>query len=208
MNRWFLWALKFPPNSKPQRDNGWSIYKDCLLKSCNEIQTLLNWVPLTWTRNPQPELCIRITWALINKNIFKGCMLSRLSHVWLFATLWTNPLGSSVLGFSRKEYWSVFLCPPPGDPPEPGIEPESLMSLALAGRFFNTSTTWEAPRNVNVNYWHKQMQSPLGILGGLVLGPHGCSSPFHNIVEYLHITYTHPLTHFVISKLFTVPNTA
>ena len=27
--------------------------------------------------------------------------------------------------FSRQEYWSGWLCPPPGDLPKPGIEPES-----------------------------------------------------------------------------------
>ena len=32
-------------------------------------------------------------------------------------------------------------CPPLGDLPDPGIEPVSLMSLALAGGFFTTSTT-------------------------------------------------------------------
>ena len=32
----------------------------------------------------------------------------------------------------------------PGDLPNPGIEPSSLMSPALAGRFFTTSSTWEA----------------------------------------------------------------
>ena len=32
-------------------------------------------------------------------------------------------------------------CPPPGDPPDPGIELMSLMSPALAGMFFTTSTT-------------------------------------------------------------------
>ena len=36
-------------------------------------------------------------------------------------------------------------CPPPGDLPNPGIEPMSLMSPALAGRFFTTHATWEAP---------------------------------------------------------------
>ena len=36
------------------------------------------------------------------------------------------------------------LCPPPGDLPNPGMEPVSLMSPALAGRFFTTSATWEA----------------------------------------------------------------
>ena len=43
------------------------------------------------------------------------------------------------MGFSRQEYWSGVLCPPPGGLPDPGIEPESLMSPALIGRFFTTS---------------------------------------------------------------------
>ena len=29
------------------------------------------------------------------------------------------------MGFSRQEYWSVLLCPPPGDLPDSGIEPTS-----------------------------------------------------------------------------------
>ena len=49
------------------------------------------------------------------------------------------------MGFSRQEYWSGLPCPPPGDVPNPGIEPVSLMSPALAGGFFTTSATWEAP---------------------------------------------------------------
>ena len=52
--------------------------------------------------------------------------------------------GSSVHGISQQEYWSGLPFPPPGDLPHPGIEPVSLMSPALAGRFFTTSTTWEA----------------------------------------------------------------
>ena len=46
--------------------------------------------------------------------------------------------------FSRQEYWSGLLCPPPGDLPDPVIEPASLMSPTLAHQFFLTSTTWEA----------------------------------------------------------------
>ena len=41
-------------------------------------------------------------------------------------------------GFSRQEYWSGLPCPPPGDLPDPGIEPTSLTSSALAGGFFTT----------------------------------------------------------------------
>ena len=32
-------------------------------------------------------------------------------------------------------------CPPPGDLPDPGVEPDSLTSPTLANRFFTTSTT-------------------------------------------------------------------
>ena len=45
------------------------------------------------------------------------------------------------MGFSRQEYWSRL--PPSGDP-DPGIEPASLVSSALASGFFTTSATWEA----------------------------------------------------------------
>ena len=48
--------------------------------------------------------------------------------------------------FFRPEYCSGLPCPPTGDLPDPGIEVASLMSLALAGGFFTTSVTWEAPQ--------------------------------------------------------------
>ena len=35
------------------------------------------------------------------------------------------------MGFSRQEYWSGLPCPPPGDLPNPGIKPTSLVSSAL-----------------------------------------------------------------------------
>ena len=43
--------------------------------------------------------------------------------------------------FSRQVYWSGLLFPTPGDLPNPGIEPGSLMSPALAGGFFTTNAT-------------------------------------------------------------------
>ena len=45
---------------------------------------------------------------------------------------------------SRQEYWSELPFPIPGDLPDPGIKLASLVSPALAGRFFNTSITGEA----------------------------------------------------------------
>ena len=38
-----------------------------------------------------------------------------------------------------------YSCPPPGDLPNPGIEPESVTTAAFAGGFFATGATWEAP---------------------------------------------------------------
>ena len=62
----------------------------------------------------------------------------------LFATLQAVAGQASVaMRFSRQEYWSGLLCPPPGDLPDPGIKPTSLMPPALAGGFFTTSATWE-----------------------------------------------------------------
>ena len=72
-------------------------------------------------------------------------VLSHFSHLVLFATLWTvahqAPLSQ---GFSRQECWSGLPCPPLGDLSHPRFKPKSLMSPALAGKFFTTSTTWEA----------------------------------------------------------------
>ena len=77
-----------------------------------------------------------------------ACVLNCFSCDQLFATLWTiahqDPLS---MGFSRQEHWSGLPCSPLGDLPDPGIKPESLMSPALAARFFTTSTTWESQKN-------------------------------------------------------------
>ena len=40
--------------------------------------------------------------------------------------------------FSRQEYWSGLPFLSPGDLPNPGIEPTSLVSPALTGGFFTT----------------------------------------------------------------------
>ena len=67
----------------------------------------------------------------------------------------SHPLSSPsppAFNLLQQEYWSGLPCPPPEDLPDPGIEPISLMSPALAGRFFTTSATWEA----HILGWLKQ----------------------------------------------------
>ena len=72
------------------------------------------------------------------------CVLSCFSHVRLFATLRTVARQAPLsMGFSRQDYWSGLPCPPPRDVPEPGMEPTSLKSPTLAGRFFTTSASWD-----------------------------------------------------------------
>ena len=52
------------------------------------------------------------------------------------------------MGFPRQEYWTRLSFPPPGDHPDPGIEPSSLESPALAGGFFITNAPWELPKGL------------------------------------------------------------
>ena len=63
-----------------------------------------------------------------------------LSCVQLFVTPWIVCQALLSMGFSRQECWSR-LPFSPRDLPYPGIEPMSLMSPALASRFFTTSNT-------------------------------------------------------------------
>ena len=67
------------------------------------------------------------------------CVCVCTKSLQLCTTLWTiahqAPLS---MEFSRQEYWSGLPCPPPGGLPNPGMEPTSLMSPALAGGFFTT----------------------------------------------------------------------
>ena len=73
------------------------------------------------------------------------CVLGSFIFVQLFATQWTVTCQAPLfIGFSKQEYWSGFPCPPPGDPPNPGMKPATPVSPALAGKFFTASAIWEA----------------------------------------------------------------
>ena len=96
-----------------------------------------------------------------HKNIYKftetRCcpVLSCFIRAWLFVTPWAVARQSPLsMGFSSQEYCSGLPCPPPGDLPDPGMEPASLVSCCGGlgggggyGGVFTTSTTWK-PENV------------------------------------------------------------
>ena len=72
---------------------------------------------------------------LIVNSLLHACVLS---CVQLFAAPWTVARQAPLsLGFPRQEYWSGLPFPPPGDLPDPKMEPGSPVSPALAGGFFS-----------------------------------------------------------------------
>ena len=111
----------------------------------------------------------------------QGYYIKLLNFVWLYIYIYTHihtytymrakvlqscsalcntmeciPQAPLSMGFSRQEYCSGLVCPPPGDLPGPGIKSMSPMSLAFAGRFFTTSATWDAHIYIYI-YTHKQI---------------------------------------------------
>ena len=94
-------------------------------------------------------------------NCWQECSkLANCSSLSPFNTQWSptlcnlrgsNPPGSSVHGILRQECWSGLPFPTPRDLPHPGTKLRSPMSPALAGGFFTTSATWEAPRQLYPN---------------------------------------------------------
>ena len=102
--------------------------------------------------------------------MYSVCVLSHFSRIRLFVTPWTigrqAPLST---GFWRQEYWSGLPCPPPGDLPNPGIEP---VSPALTGRPFTISATWEAPwytvdAQIPMNKGPNGRLDEVGVRGGI-----------------------------------------
>ena len=85
-----------------------------------------------------------LIWRLTEQRCYLDLMIIVLGAKSLQScpTLWT--VASLSLVFFRQEYWRGFPFLPPGNHPHPGIEPASLRSSALAGRFFTASAIWEA----------------------------------------------------------------
>ena len=87
---------------------------------------------------PPPSKC-----SILVCPVYSLYALSCVSHVQLFAIPCTGALQAPLsMGFYRQQYWSGLPCPPPGDLPGPGTEPTCLMSPALAGWYFTTSSTY------------------------------------------------------------------
>ena len=91
-------------------------------------------------REPSYSVGGNVNWLQPLWRIVCACVLSCFSHVQFFQSPWTvASQAPPSMGFSRQEYWSGLQFPSPGNLPDPGIEPVSVMSPALAGRFLYTN---------------------------------------------------------------------
>ena len=121
----FLWGWSYKPWFESSIFTLWSLWplwlESPLQQSCPYLSTFSHLAP--------GSVCVCV------------CVCAcALSHVWYFVTPWAvdcqTPLS---MEFSRQEYWNGWPFPSPGDLPNPGIKPVSLVSPALAGKFF---TSW------------------------------------------------------------------
>ena len=79
----------------------------------------------------------------------KRSFVLMLGHVQLFASPWTVAHQAPLpMDFFRQECWSGLPFPTPGDLPNQGIELLSLVSPALADRFFTTMPPGKAETRI------------------------------------------------------------
>ena len=88
----------------------------------------------SWTQHKHVRVCVCVC---VHAKLLQSCLTLCNTREWACQA----PLS---MGFSRQEYCSGLLCPPPRDLPDPGIEPMSLIFPALTGRLFTLSSIWEA----------------------------------------------------------------
>ena len=77
------------------------------------------------------KICLELS-LILSLMLRNVCVLNHFSHVQVFASLSIVDCQAPLsMGFSRQEYCSGLPCPPPGDLPDPGIEPMSPVAPAL-----------------------------------------------------------------------------
>ena len=96
--------------------------EDPLLKGMMTQSSILAW-RIPWTEEPGGLWSFDVCAVLSHSVVFNSLQPHRLQPTRLLC-LW---------GFSRQEYWSGLLCPPPGDLINPGIEssPPTLQADSL-----------------------------------------------------------------------------
>ena len=123
----------------------WECVCQSLYVSCCKVLLHLSRYCIVWLKLFIFCVCFLCTYYLCEK-YYRPITVHTYTNAQLCPTL-CNPMDCAhqaplSMGFSRQEWWSGLPCPPPGDPPDTGIEPASLVSFALEGRCFTTVATW------------------------------------------------------------------
>ena len=109
----------------------WTKWVDNQNKKTNEKISLFEHVKIKFKHRKRKDLSAEEGKSNVtHSNGTRACVLSCLSPVRFFATPWTVARQVPLpMEFSRQEYWSELPCPPPGNLPNSGIEPASLVSM-------------------------------------------------------------------------------
>jgi len=120
-----------------------------------------------------------------------------LSSVQFFVTVWTITRQASLaMGLSRQEYWSGLPFPPPGDLPNPGIEPRSpaLQAHSLPTESHGKPSLCRTSMQISHNYIciymntyiHLYLSTPIPALymSPCIRAPFFCSSSSLLLVIY------------------------
>ena len=146
----------------------------------------LNWIELTTV----PSGILRCGLLLVDSaESVQSCLT-------LCDPVFCSPAVSSVMGFPRQEYWSGLSCHPPGDLPNPGIEPLSLMSPALAGGFFTTEPLGKPRFILKPHGENQDKRSPLFLVFPHFWGPYQVLTLSYCILPYLSSSHLLFLTSF------------
>ena len=132
--------------------------KECTGQGSNPCSRPASWVEKTATgyqKDPSRTKKLRAPWGSGQFHVHLEspralvcmCAKSLQSCLTLCNRMNRSPLGSSVHGILQARILKWLPFSSPRDLPEPGIKPEFLVSPALVGGFFTTSTTGGAPRS-------------------------------------------------------------
>ena len=139
------------------------IINSATIKNLGSVDTAGTWIQILALSAFESCICgltsLSLTFFICTTMCVCVCVSAcSLSHIQLFVTPWTVACQAPLsMEFSRQEYWSGLPFTSPGDLPNPGIEPASLVSPALAGGFFTSwaalpykimvEIKWDNPRN-------------------------------------------------------------
>ena len=142
-------------------------------------------------------------------------MLSHFSHIQLCDPMDHSPPGFSIHGILQAGILEWVAIPSTGVLPDPGIEPASLLSPALAGRFFTTSPYLRSPLHsctINISTADKTLNKPGSVRPSSLfyrLCPLPISPNFYSYIKtqlrHLENTSTKPANRYHLMNAYSVP---